>query len=111
MEAHRYIQLRVHLDEQQIPDQIEWRADENQESWVKAKAFLLSIFEEQSKDTMKLDLWTSDFQMSEMDRFMYYSLRSLCDTYMRATNNTELANDFRSFIEHFGKQTELIQSS
>ncbi|MBK8955498.1 MAG: gliding motility protein GldC [Saprospiraceae bacterium] len=103
--------MRVRLDEGQIPASIEWRADENQENWIKAKAFLLSIFEEDSRNTMKLDLWTSDFQMGEMDRFMFYTLRSLCETYLRATNNVDLANDFNSFIEHFGKQTELLQKS
>ncbi len=108
MSNSKDIVLRVFLDDQNVPERIEWSADEGGQNAIAAKAFLLSIFENGSRDTMKLDLWTKDFQMDEMDRFMYYSLRSMCETYLRATNNVELSNEFRSFVDHFGKKTELI---
>ncbi len=101
------ILLRVFLDAENVPERIEWNAEEGMQQASSAKAFLLSIFEEGSRDTMKLDLWTKDFQMDEMDRFMYYSLRSMCETYLRATNNVELSNEFRSFVDHFGRKTEI----
>jgi len=111
MSEYKNIALRVNLGSDFVPESIEWRADSNQEHWGPAKAFLLSIFEANSQDTLKLDLWTKDFQMNEMDRFMYYTLKSLCESYLKATNNVDLANDFQSFIEHFGVQTELLKSS
>lgn len=104
--------LKVQLDQENIPEEIYWKTDGAQQAeWVKAKAFLLSIFEEATKDTLKLDVWTRDFQMNEMDRFMYHSLKALCDTYSKATNNAELSNQFMSFVSYFGEKTEIITPS
>ncbi len=109
MKQENNVQIRVSLGEDMVPERIEWKAMENQEDWVNAKAFLLSIFEESTQDTLKLDLWTKEFQMGEMDRFMYYTLRSLCETYYKATNNQQLSNEFQAFVEYFGKSTEILK--
>lgn len=104
--------LKVNLDKDNVPDEIFWKTTSNPEQdWVKAKAFLLSIFEEESLDTLKLDIWTKDFQMNEMDRFMYHSLKAQCETYAKATNNNELANQFMSFVSYFGEKTKIITAS
>ncbi len=101
--------LKVNLDTENIPEEIFWKTSNNPEQdWIKAKAFLLSIFEADSKDTLKLDIWCKDFQMDEMDRFMYHSLKALCETYAKATNNTELANQYMNFVTYFGEKTEII---
>ena len=101
--------LKVNLDKDNVPEEIFWKTTNNPEQdWMPVKAFLLSIFEEQSKDTLKLDIWTKDFQMNEMDRFMYHSLKAQCETYAKATNNNDLANQFMSFVTYFGEKTEII---
>lgn len=103
------VNLKVILDAENIPNEIFWKASSGEpQEWIKAKAFLLSIFEEQSKDTLKLDIWTKDFQLNEMDHFMYHSLKAMCETYAKATNNNELANQFMNFVTYFGEKTEII---
>ncbi len=69
---------------------------------------LLSVFDQETKDTLKIDLWTKDFQVAEMDRFIFQTLRAIADTYQRATNNTALANDMQRFAHYFGEQAEII---
>ena len=69
---------------------------------------LLAVFDKEHKDTYKIDLWTNELQINEMDKFMYQTLKGLADTYYRATNNEELANDMRKFIQYFGEKAELI---
>ena len=104
--------LKVNLDSANVPEEIFWKTTGQADAdWIKAKAFLLSIFEEQSKDTLKLDIWTKNFQMDEMDRFMYHSLKAMCETYVKATNNNELANQFMNFVNYFGEKTEIISPS
>lgn len=98
------IKIIVRLDEDKIPSSIEWTSDEGNEKYTEAKAFLLSIFEKQSQDTLKLDLWTKEMEIGEMDRFMYHTLKSLCDTYTKATNHAELGNDMMKFVEYFGSK-------
>jgi len=44
-----------------------------------------------------------------MDRFVYQALKSMGDTYHKATNNTKLANDIQRFAQYFGEETEIIK--
>jgi hypothetical protein len=39
---------------------------------------------------------------------MYHTLKALCDTYAKATNNTELSNQYMNFVNYFGEKTEII---
>lgn len=104
------INVRVGLDEDHIPVQLSWKAEDpnggRQEN--QAKAMLLSLFHAESKDTFKIDLWTQELEIHEMDRFMYQTLRGLADTYFKATKNNELANDMQKFVQYFAEKTKLI---
>lgn len=102
------ITITVGLDEQNIPSEIIWNAEDSGGGLQPCKAMLLSLFDEESLDTVKLDLWTKYMQIDEMDRFMYQTLRGLADSYYKATQNSELANQFQSFIQHFGESCGLI---
>ena len=104
------ITCRVGLDEKNVPLKIEWRAQDSPDTpaFKEAKAMLLAFFDKDYKDTYKIDLWTSELQINEMNKFMYQTLKGLSDTYFKATNNTEIANDMRKFIEYFGEKTEVI---
>ena len=106
------IKISVGLDKASVPISMEWNADDNPESKPKeAKAFLLSIFDKETKDTLKIDLWTNEMQVVEMDRFFYQSLRAMADTYYKATQNRELAVDMQKFVQYFGEKTEIIEKS
>ena len=104
------IKISVGLDEKKIPVKIEWEASENpnQDGPKEGKAFLLSVFDKESKDTMKIDLWTTEMQINEMDRFFFQTLRAMADTYFKATNNKKLAGDMQQFVQYFGIETEII---
>mgnify|MGYP000196764838 CR=1 FL=1 len=104
------IQIVVGLDDQNIPERIYWMSDDaSQSKPMEAKGLLVSIFEKETMDTLKLDIWTKEMQVMEMDRFMFQTLNALCDTYLKATNNVQLSNEFKSFVNHFGLNTETIR--
>lgn len=104
------IRIRVGLDEENVPVHIDWQADDNPSAGApqECKAFLLSLFDRENKETLKIDLWTKEMQVIEMDRLVFHTLRSLADTYFRATQNKELAEDMQRFVQYFGEKTELI---
>jgi gliding motility-associated protein GldC len=104
------ITIKVGLDGQNMPIQMEWAAtDMNQSSEAQpCKAMALALFDESSRDTLRIDLWTKDLQVMEMDRFMYQILQSLGATYLRATQNKELAEDIGRFAHYFGERTEIV---
>jgi len=102
--------MRIGLDEDNVPVDIKWEAsdDDSQKAPKPCKAMLLSIFDGETHDTMKIDLWTKDMQVVEMDRFIFQTLRAMADTYHRATQNNDLANDMQKFAQYFGEETETI---
>ena len=104
------IELEIGLNEDKNPETIHWRSNDNPNGtgFTECKAISLSLFDKDYKDTLKIDLWTTEMQVVEMDRFMFQTLRSLADTYFRATNNQQLANDMQLFVDYFGKQTGII---
>ena len=113
IEHKSQIKVNVGLDENRVPVKMEWEASDNPngEETKECKALLMSVFDKESKDTMKIDLWTTEMQIAEMDRFFFQTLRAMSDTYFKATQNKELANDMHRFVQYFGEQVEIIPKS
>ena len=110
-EKKSHINIEVQLDTKNVPDKLFWTAASPEGPMRKeSKAMLLSLFDKDSLETFKIDLWTKDLQVAEMDRLMYFTLKGLADTYFNATNNAELANQMRSFVQHFGEFTKILKS-
>ena len=104
------ITVSVGLDPQGVPARITWNASDalGTPATQESKAILLAFFDADTRDTLKIDLWTKEMMVEEMDKFMYQTLRGLADTYYKATQNTELANQMQQFIQHFGEVTKVI---
>jgi gliding motility-associated protein GldC len=68
---------------------------------------MLSLWDARSKDTLRIDLWTKDMELDDMKRFFHQTLLSMADSYDRATNETEMAEDFRDFARYFAEQQKL----
>ncbi len=103
------IHIQVGLDTDNFPVEISWNADQSpgEEPQV-CKAMLLALFDKENRETVKIDLWTSDMQVMEMDRFFFQTLRGLADTYHKATRNARLASAMQQFVQFFGEETEII---
>jgi gliding motility-associated protein GldC len=103
------IKINVGLNASKMPIKIDWSASDMAEQGVQdCKAMSIALFDENHRDTLRIDLWTQDMQVIEMDRFMYNILKSLGDTYLRATQNKALAEDMARFAQYFGEKTEII---
>lgn len=104
------IKIRIRLDEGNVPERITWSASDGPQAGntQEAKAMLLALFDRENKETFKIDLWTKEMQVMEMDRFFFQTLRALADTYYKATQNAKLASDMQKFVHYFGEQTEII---
>ncbi|MCA0238648.1 MAG: gliding motility protein GldC [Bacteroidetes bacterium] len=103
------ITIRVGLNSEQVPVKIEWGAsDRNNGVLEECKALAVALFDKDHRDTLRIDLWTKEMQVLEMDRFMYQILRSLSQTYLRATQNKDLAEEMAKFAHYFGEKTEIV---
>ena len=50
--------LRVSLDENKVPEKIHWDATDNQVVGKEATAMMLSVWDPNEENTMRVDLWT-----------------------------------------------------
>jgi gliding motility-associated protein GldC len=100
--AKSSIVIDVELDEERIPQHIEWRAsDSTADRAQQAKAFMLSLWDGAEKTALRIDLWTQKMMVDEMADFYYQTMMTMADTYERATRNTELVKEMKDFAKHF----------
>lgn len=107
------INLSVELDENNIPQVINWKSDDPPSSGneAEAKAFFLSIFDKKQLETLQIDLWTPQFEVGEMNRMTYYTLKGMAATFYKATSNENIANDISRFAQYVGEELGIIKKS
>jgi gliding motility-associated protein GldC len=99
------IKFNVSLDENHVPEKIEWSASDTGESEIKeAKAMIISLWDAKENNTMRIDLWTKDMMLDEMKHFFYQSIITMSDTYERATNDKAVAEEMREFGKMIGEK-------
>ena len=96
------ITIDVLLDPNKIPEQINWEAsDSNADMVQKAKAMCLAFWDGADKSALRIDLWTKDMMVDEMADFFYQTLMTMADTYGRATQYHEQAEEMKKFAIGF----------
>lgn len=100
--AKSSIVIDVDLNENKIPQTIEWKAtDSTMAAPQQAKAFILSLWDGADKTALRIDLWTQKMMVDEMADFYYQTLMTMADTFERATKQTELVNEMKTFAKDF----------
>jgi gliding motility-associated protein GldC len=96
------ITIDVQLDPEKVPQQISWRAsDSTADLAQKAKAMMISFWDGADKSALRIDLWTKDMMVDEMSDFFYQTIMTMADTYQRATQYGDLAQDMKNFAKDF----------
>lgn len=103
------IVFNVGLDKDNLPVKINWEADDaDVDGQQDAKALILSLWDGLQQNALRIDLWTTEMKVDEMNLFLFQTLSTLGDTYERATNNKDLADEIREFAHHFGHRAEVF---
>jgi gliding motility-associated protein GldC len=98
------ITVDVYMDDQKVPEKIEWQATDSAVAGEKAKALLMALWDGEDKTAMRIDLWTKDMMVDEMADFYYQVMLTMADTYERATHQDELVADMKQFAGQFYKK-------
>ena len=101
------IKFNVQLDENRVPESLTWTAEDGGVNQEETKAIMLSIWDNNAKETLRIDLWTKDMPVDEMKQFFHQTLVAMTDTYQRATNDEKMADTMRDFCEYFAEKLEL----
>ncbi len=101
------IVLQVSLDENKVPEKLRWSAQDGGVDNAEAKAMLLSVWDAQNKESLKIDLWTKDMPLDDMKVFFHQTLVSMSDTFLKATQDEKMTATMRDFCDYFAEKLEL----
>lgn len=105
------IKIEITVDEEKIPEKINWQAsDSNADMQNEARAMLLSFWDPADKTALRIDLWTKKMMMDEMAEFLYQTMMGLADTYERATQYSDHAQEMKQFAGGFLKKFQARQT-
>lgn len=104
------IKFTVTLDEKNLPINIDWSAtDGNVKS--NSKSIMLGLWDSEAKNTLRIDLWTKEMTVEEMNQFYHQTLLSMADTLERSTSQQEAAMALRNFAQEFGERLNLVMKN
>lgn len=101
------IKLNIELDENRVPEKLSFTAKdggvENQDS----KAMMLSVWDGEKQESLRIDLWTKDMPVDQMKVFFHQTLVSMSESYQRATQDEKMALTMKDFCDYFAEKLEL----
>ncbi len=104
------IKFTVTLDDTNHPVALQWNAeDSGMQGDKECKALMVSLFDKKDQTTMRIDLWTKDMMVEEMQQFFFEMYMSMADSYQNATNDKPASEKMRAFAKEFGKDMSLIK--
>jgi gliding motility-associated protein GldC len=101
------IKFNVELDENRVPEKLSWTAKDGGIELEEAKAIMLSIWDGNAQETLRIDLWTKEMPVDEMKLFFHQTLVAMTDTFQRATADEKMADTMKDFCDYFAEKLEL----
>ena len=102
------ISFEVNLDENNLAESIIWKASDNEDKEFNTKAFAISLWDPKKQNTLKIDLWTKEMRIDEMDKFLIDTLGGLSQTMLNATGDSyiskEINNLCNKLVKHIGEK-------
>lgn len=103
------IKFLIDLDENRVPEKLQWSAEDGGVNQQEAKAIMLSIWDSKVQETLRIDLWTKDMPVDEMKKFFHQTLVAMSDTFQRATDDQQMTDTMKDFCEYFAEKMELVK--
>ena len=101
------INIQVEVDENHVPESLNWTAEDGGVKDEEAKAMLLSSWDSKQQETLRIDLWTKDMPVDEMKKFFHQTLVAMSDTFNRATQDEKMTATMKDFCDYFAEKLEL----
>lgn len=98
------IDIHIHLDEKNIPEEIFWNSKDGNILNKTCKAFILSIWNNNKEETSTIELWIKNMPIQDMNKFFYHTFVSIGNAYERATSNKIISQEIKKFGYNFFKK-------
>jgi gliding motility-associated protein GldC len=102
------ININVGLNENHVPLKMKWSATDGNVNNQDTKAMFLAMWDEDKKQTLKIDLWTDQMTVEEMKFFFHQTLLTMADTFEKATGETLICEDLRDYCYHFADKMNVL---
>ncbi|WP_339699389.1 gliding motility protein GldC [uncultured Marixanthomonas sp.] len=101
------ININIDLDENKVPEKLQWSAPDGGVENEEAKAIFLNVWDSEKRESLRIDLWTKDMPLDDMKVFFHQTLSAMADTFERATNDEKMSATMRDFCDYFAEKLEL----
>lgn len=101
------IKFQVELDQNRVPENILWTAQDGGVELQETKAIMLSVWDNNNQETLRIDLWTKEMPVDEMKLFFHQTLVAMSYTYNRATGDQKMTDTMKDFCDYFAEKLEL----
>ena len=100
----------LELDDNNVPKKIIMNSSDNQAEDVLLKSLMIAAWDQKTKETLIVPLWTKDMMVNEMFIMYHQTLMSMANTLSKSTGQDKLAGALRDYCEFFAQETKIIQS-
>jgi gliding motility-associated protein GldC len=102
------INLTIELDEQNVPDKIFWDAtDKPGNTPSETKAIGLSIWDNESKETLRIDLYGKETPVDVMKLMTIDTIAAMSQNILKSTGDEKMAAEMsalcESLVKYIGK--------
>ena len=100
----------LELDDNNVPKKIIMNSSDNQAEDVLLKSLMIAAWDQKTKETLIVPLWTKDMMVNEMFIMFHQTLMSMANTLSKSTGQDNLAGALRDYCEFFAQETKIIES-
>ncbi len=101
------LKFEFELDENHLPLNINMAASDNGANEENIKALMISAWDAQKKETLRVDLWTKDMPVNDMFIMFHQTMMGMATTLEKATGQEKLAGALKDYCEFFCEQTKI----
>ena len=101
------LKFEVELDENYLPLNIDMQESDSAIQEKNIKALMVSAWSAQTKETLRIDLWTKDMPVHDMFIMYHQTMIGMADSLEKATGHDKIAGALRDYCNFFAKETRI----
>lgn len=107
MKRKTQITLTVTLDENNTPEDMKWSAPDGGVKEQSMEAFFLSTWDKDAQESARIDLWSKEMPVDQMQVFVHQTLIGIHASYLKATDDTQMGEAMQQFCDFFASERNL----
>ena len=97
----------MEVDENHLLVNIKMNASDGDVNETNINALMISAWDAQNKETLRIDLWTKEMPIHEMFIMYHQTMTGMASSLEKATGHDKLAGALRDYCEFFAEQTKI----